>query len=131
MFIKYAFVADKASIDTQGKFSALGIFDTIAALTFPARQREMTFAAYLEGSHSEKGKRKLSVELRDEDGNKLLAIDQEIELNPKSLKAGVLITFADIIFPKHGNYEVALFVDGRFLGRVTFSLHKIPAAGAN
>lgn len=125
MFVKYAFLADSATIDAAGKLTAMGIFDIIFAPKFPVRHRDMTLVAYLEGSAAEKGNHKLSVELRDDKANRLGAYEQTIALNPTSLRAGMMFKLLDFVYPRAGQYEFVIFADDRFLGRVTFSVQKI------
>jgi len=125
MFIKYAFLADSASLDAAGKLTAMGIFDTIFSPKFPARHRDMTLVAYLEGTFSEKGDQKLSVELRDDKGNKLISYEQTIALNPTNLRAGIVLKIQDFVFQSPGEYEFVMFVNDRFLGRVTFKVQEV------
>jgi hypothetical protein len=130
MFVRYAFLADTVSMDATGKISAIGIFDNIIARSFPTVHRDMTLVVNLEGTISERGIHKISVEIRDSDANRLIAIDQPITLgNPTithgSLRAGVIIKMQDIPFQKQGQYEFVVFGDDRFLVRVPFMAQKI------
>jgi hypothetical protein len=129
MFIRYAFLADSAFLDAAGKLTATGIFDVIRATTFPTVHRDMTLVAYLEGSMSEKGDQKFLVELRDDGANKLASFDKTIALGPtiiqSTLRAGVIVKLQDLPFQRAGQYEFVMFVNDRFLGRVTFTVQKV------
>jgi hypothetical protein len=130
MFVRYAFLADTVSTDAIGKISAIGIFDNIMARNFPTVHRDMTLVVNLEGTTSERGDHKISVEIRDSDANRLIAIDQPITLgNPAithgTLRHGVIVKMQDIPFQRQGQYEFVVFGDDRFLVRVPFMVQKI------
>lgn len=130
MYLRYAFLADFVTMDAGGKLSANGIFDVIHAVSFPMKHRDMSIVVNLEGSQSEKGPHKITIEFRDDQGNKILGLDQNIELgNSKvkhgNLRAGVLLRMQDIPFIKPGQYEFVIFCDDRFLGRIIFHAQKI------
>ena len=130
MFIRYAFIADSVMLDANGKMSAIGIFDTIGAIQFPTVHRDMTLVANLEGNISEQGEHKITVELRDDDSNKLASLDQMVTFkNPTtvqgSIRAGLILKIQDLLFQKPGRYEFVIFGDERFLGRVSFAILSI------
>jgi hypothetical protein len=129
MFIRYAFLADSAFLDAAGKLTATGIFDVIRATNFPTVHRDMTLVAYIEGTVLEKGPHNLSVELRDDSANKLASFEQQISLGPtiihSTLRSGIIVKLQDLPFQKPGQYEFVIFVNERFLGRVTFSVVKL------
>lgn len=130
MFIRYAFVADSVMLDANGKMSAIGIFDTIGAIQFPTVHRDMTLVANLEGNISEQGEHKITVELRDNDSNKLASLDQTVafkspETVQGNIRAGLIVKLQDLLFIKPGRYEFVLFGDDRFLGRVSFAILNI------
>lgn len=129
MFIRYAFLADSAFLDAAGKLTATGIFDLIRTIKFPTVQRDMTLVAYLEGSLSESGPHKFSVELRDDEANKLASLEKTIAMGPtpiqSTLRAGVIVKLQDLPFQRAGQYEFVMFVNDRFLGRVTFTVQKL------
>jgi hypothetical protein len=129
MNLKNAFLADAATVDASGKLNAVGIFDVIFFRSLPAVHRDMALVIRLEGAPSEKGDYALSVELRDDQANKLASFDQQIALKPApvkgNLRAQVLMNFRDVPFRTAGQYEFVIFVNQRFLGRVTFVVQKV------
>ena len=130
MYLRYAILADTVTQDASGKLSAIGIFDAVAALNFPMRHRDLCLVANIEGSNSEKGPHKISIELRDEDDNRTLTVDQDIDLgnnNPSkgNLIARVILRMQDLPFQKAGQYQFVFFCDNRFLGRINFAVTKM------
>ncbi len=130
MFVRYAFLADHVLFDAIGKMIAVGIFDIIYAQKFPTKHRDMTLALNLEGTSTEKGDHKVSIELRDDKANRLVSLEQTIKMeNPGvthgSLRAAMIARFQDLPFPKAGQYEFVIFADDRFLSRVSFAVSQI------
>ena len=130
MIVRYSFIADTVTLDAGGKINAIGIFENILTQNFPSKHRDMCLVVNLEGNITERGEHKISVEFRDSDSNKLAAVDQTIELgNPKithgTLRAGIVIQFQDLLFPRAGQYEFVVFGDDRFLNRITFMVNQI------
>jgi hypothetical protein len=134
MFVKYAFLAESTLIDGSGKVSAMQIFDVILASQFPAVRRDMTLVAQLEGTPGEAGDHNVSVELRDDEANVLAKIELPIGMSSSKVvhgifRSGVIVQMHDIVFKKAGHYEYVMFLDKRFLGRVTFTVQKVQARG--
>jgi len=134
MFIKYGFLADTVTLDASGKASAIGIFEIIYTQGFPMVHRDMSLFVHFEGTIAEKGDHKFSVELRDRDGNRLMPVfEPTVKIaNPPGLHdiaaGGLLLKLMDVPFKKAGQYEFVIFTEGRFVGRVTFSVQKIVIA---
>jgi hypothetical protein len=130
MFVRYSFLADHVLFDSIGKMIAVGIFDIIHAQKFPSKHRDMTLALNLEGTTTEKGDHKISVELRDDKANRLISLEQTIKLERPgvthgSLRAGMIARFQDLQLPKAGQYEFVVFADDRFLSRVSFAVSQV------
>lgn len=122
MYLKFSLIADSAVLAQGGKLTAVGIFDVIYSTKFPTIHRDMTLIAVVEGAASEKGEHKLTIELRDEDQNRVFALDQKFELKPigpnkNILTARFISRLQDVPFKNPGPYEFVLFADERFLGR--------------
>lgn len=136
MFVKYAFLAESVSFDVTGKMSAIGIFEVISALKFPALHLNMHLVVNLEGTIGERGDHALSIELRDRDGNRLMPpFEQRLIMgNPTIthgvLRAGVVLKVQAIQFPRAGQYEFVVFADDRFLHRITFEVQQVRIAPA-
>jgi hypothetical protein len=129
MFVKYAFLAESATLDRDMKVSAISIFDVLKAGGFPVVHRDMVLVAQLEGTPGEAGDHKVTVELRDEKVNVLAKMELPIVLNSSKLvhgiyRAQILVKLQDLVFPSAGHYEFVLFLNERFLGRTTFTVVK-------
>lgn len=130
MHLKFALIADVATVDALGKFSAIGIFDTIASLNFPMKHRDMNLLMSVEGTQSEKGEHTISIEFRDDDDNRILETKKLIELGNKNnthgnLTAQLLLKLQDLPFTKPGQYQFVIFADQRFLGRLILTVQRI------
>ncbi len=135
MFVRYAFLADSATLDENRKVNAMGIFDIIFARKLPSVHRDMTIVVDLEGVAAEKGDHTLSMELRDNKATKLASFEQKIVLNPSPasqsvVRAGMVTKLQDIPFMKAGHYEFVMFINERFLGRIPFTVIQLREAGA-
>lgn len=134
MFVKYAFLAESVSFDVTGKMTAIGIFETINALKFPAVHLNMHLVVNLEGTIGERGDHAISIELRDRDGNRLIPpFEQKITMGNTTIthgviRAGVVLKVQAVQFPKAGQYEFVVFADGRFLHRITFEVQQVRVA---
>ena len=123
------------SLDQAKKVNAIGIFDNIFATNFPAAHRDMALIAKFEGTNTDKGDHKISVELRDDDDNKIVpSLDQNVVLGNAPItqgatSGGLVMRFQDLVFPKPGQYQFVLFGDDRFLGRVLFTVVKANVRG--
>ncbi len=134
MIVKYAFLAETASQDKDQKVSAIGIFDVITAVSFPAIHRDMVLVAQLEGTAREAGDHTVSIELRDEGQNKLAELKLPLILISSRLvhgiyRSGIVVKLQDLLFPKVGHYEFVIFVNDRFLHRVTFTVQQVRGTG--
>lgn len=133
MFVKYAFLADHVTQAGGGKISASGIFDKIYSRDFPAKHRDMVLVARLEGTQAEKGEHQLTIELRDSKGNTSATLNPKISFDSKSkepiITAGLIVQFQDIVFQKPDRYEIVIFINERFLQRVTFTVQRIKIVG--
>jgi hypothetical protein len=130
MILKFAFISDTATISSDGKLSAIGIFDIIGSVSYPMKHRDMSLVLSIEGTQSEKGTRKISIEFRDEDDNRILEAIQNIELGNNALthgnlRAQMLLRLQDLPFGKPGQYQFVIFGDDRFMGRVIITAQKI------
>ena len=130
MYLKFAFICDYASIDRSGKISACGLFEVIMTTAFPTVQPQFFLVGKLEATDHERGRHDLTIEWRDDQGNRIHSIDQEVKIeNPGvtqgSFGAGFVVEFKGLQFPKAGVYEFVIFVDTRFLARVVFAVKKL------
>ena len=129
MRLRFGLLAEYASLDSDGKISANGIYDILFATSFPILCPTAYLVLSIEGTLTEEGKHKISVELRDEQANKLQEITQAIEIGKMKIKinmvrADIVLKFQGLIFTKPGAYEFVIFGDKRFLGRIIFYIKK-------
>ncbi len=116
MRIKIAAIADYASISEGKKLNILGIFTQIKAAEAPCTHLQMAVVVQFEFEPLEAGQHTLGLVIQDEDGLQILSIDGEGEVprHPDAEPAVVnqIINLQAITFPRFGQYEVKIIVDG-------------------
>ena len=118
-------LADHASFDEQKKLNVMGAFNEVHASKFPARHPLMVIVTRLAASAAEVGRDvKFSIKILDDDGKvEVFNYSRDIHVNPPTAPGrrtnidGVLRVH-DIVFPKPGNYQVSVLVDGDEKGSV-------------
>jgi len=108
--IPMAFVADEANISQEGKLNVLGVFDRIAAPTFPTIHPRMVFVFRLEAGYGDGGVSiPVRVRLVDEDGGVLFEAGGEIvspEVEPGEFaSAHQLFSLVGVKFERPGVYK--------------------------
>ena len=130
MYLKYALLADHASLDSNNKVNIHGIFDTLFTPNFPVIVQSKFLVLKFEGSPTEIGNHKISVELRDNKANKINSFEQTLNVvaerpNTRGVRAGIIMAFQMLPFEKAGDYEFVIFLNDRFMGRVNLLLKKM------
>jgi hypothetical protein len=118
MEVKFAVLADHASITREGKLNVLGIFDVINTPTLPVSLPLFyVVVSYEAGAAEFDSTKHVEIVLCDEDGNRLLRLPQELKVvRPKV--SGMMVTanqIAGIVgcqFSKTGNYQFDILVNG-------------------
>jgi hypothetical protein len=132
MKIMLLITADYASIEPQTKkLNIIGAFNTIFAKSFPCKVRRMAVAvkirAELQDHHDD---RKLSIELEDEDSEKLLHISGPFRFPQSGTgrlgEHSTVVELNDLPFQKPGAYNFVVYVDDEQLGRTSVELVQIP-----
>ena len=121
MDIDLALLADAATIDGTGKLNILGVFDRIAAGTFPARHDRMVLVLRFSAGMSEAGGHEVDIRLCGPEGEELIRLDGEMQLAPGPGSAGGVIRVPHVLhldglmLPRPGGYSFDVRVDGEHL----------------
>ena len=115
MIIPMALLADEANVSQEGKLNVLGVFDRIAAPTFPTVHPKMVFVFRVQSEYMDAGL-SFVVRLRlvDEDGQVLFEAGGE--LVPPAVAPGdfasanQIFTLVGTGFPRPGSYKFVLNV---------------------
>jgi hypothetical protein len=115
--IPMAFLADEANISQEGKLNVMGVFDRIAAGTFPVVHPRMVFAFRVQAEFADSGQSfAVRVRLLDEDGGVLFEANGEIAapIVPPGefVTANQLFTLVGVQFPRAGLYRFAVTLAG-------------------
>lgn len=124
-------VADAANVSQDGKANLLGVFEEIAAVSFPAMHPQLSVWMAFEANPFEVG-RQVKAELRlvDGDGEVLVTVSQELRI-PPPLEPGLPIRLKSIVplrntvFPVPGNYAFTLEVDGEEKQRTPLTVRQL------
>lgn len=118
MDIRFAVLADMANIDGAGKLNIIGVFSELNSATFPVSMPSIALAAEIVGSVAEVGSpRELEVAVHDADGERLGSVASEFTV-PEPRRPGkrptlsVVLTIRDMQFPRDGDYQFALLLNG-------------------
>jgi hypothetical protein len=115
MIIPMALLADEANISQEGKLNVLGVFDRVAAASYPTVHPKMVFVFRVQSEYADAG-RSFTVRLRlmDEDGKVLFEAGGE--LVPPAVPPGEfasanqIFTLVGITLPRPGSYTFVLNV---------------------
>ncbi|HET9947987.1 MAG TPA: hypothetical protein VFQ22_03570, partial [Longimicrobiales bacterium] len=119
MEVDLALLADAATIDGSGKLNILGVFDRLAASSFPTRHPRMSLVLRFAAGVHEMGRHQVGISLRSPGGKEVVRIDGEMSLLPNRAAAGgaVLVPHVlnmdGIVFPVAGRYTFDVRVDGK------------------
>lgn len=129
--------ADHANVAQTGKLNVMGIFNDINAPTFPVRHPAMHLVVKLAAELGEfSQQRRVTVKLLDEDGVEMVNLGQDINL---PIRAGArrpefnfIMELRDLVFPRPGVYEFAVYVDKDFKRSLPIYVHEArpPEQGA-
>ncbi|MBX7244836.1 MAG: hypothetical protein K1X53_05020 [Candidatus Sumerlaeaceae bacterium] len=114
--LKYFIQCDEVR-NENGKFSALGLFDTIYTLVFPATHRRFFL---LLGFMGDEGRHDLEAQFTGPDGRNLGKANGAVEIAVSSTMANVVFGFENFPLPCEGTYKISLFMDGDFHSEHTF-----------
>jgi hypothetical protein len=125
--------ADYANVASGDKLNVMGIFSTIHATTFPARQQSMYIVIKLGADLGEYGQnRNLTVKFMDADGKLLHQVSLPFSI--PTARGGVrpdinfVLGFNDIVFPQPGRYQFSVLVDKDVKGSLSLLVDQIEPA---
>jgi len=122
-----ALLADGANVTPDGKLNVLGVFNALGAAKYPVTHPQMFLVVRLETSNAESGmQKKVEIQLSDEDGKKLFAINANLTVPKGSPGAPIrmnhILALNGIQFQKPGNYAFNVFVNGDIKAAVDLKL---------
>lgn len=117
MRIPVAFLADEANISQEGKLNVMGIFDRIAAGSFPVLHPRMVFAFRLQTEHADAGRvYPVQVRLLGEDEDVLFEASGDIAPPPvepgEFATANQVFALVGLQFPREGLYRFVVTIGG-------------------
>ncbi|GAC1355596.1 MAG: hypothetical protein NVS4B8_18270 [Herpetosiphon sp.] len=135
MEIAFAFLADAATAPGDGKIYVLGGgINVLGAAAFPFTHHAMTLVVCLSVHPTESDQlHSLEIELWDADGTQVgpkvsgqFGAQRHPEHPSWKIMVPVALTYANTVFPRPGDFEFQIGVDGRHLH--TLDLHVVPMA---
>jgi hypothetical protein len=130
--IEFATIADRATPDPSGKVNMLGAgIGVISSPEFPAPLNATLVAGFAYNSTEAGRERVVTVELVDEDGNRIIdPMPQTVTPAPPlpGIRGGLLMTFGIVeiigpqILPKPGVYSFEITLDGNHVKSVPFQV---------
>lgn len=115
MKIPMALLADEANVSQEGKLNVLGVFDRIAAASFPVQHPRMVFVFRVQAEYADAGQTfPVRVRLMDEDGGTLFEASGDLAAPPvppgEFLTANQLFALVGVRFPRPGSYKFVVTV---------------------
>lgn len=110
-----ALLADEANVSQEGKLNVLGVFDRIAASTFPTAHPKMVFVFRVQAEYDDTGRHfAVRVRLMDEDGAAIFEASGNIvapQVAPgEFVTANQLFNLVGTQFPRPGSYKFVVNV---------------------
>jgi hypothetical protein len=129
------FLADEANISQEGKLNVLGVFDRIAAGTFPVMHPRMVFAFRVQAEFADSGQSfAVQVRLLDEDNAVLFDASGEIAapIVPPGefVTANQVFTLVGVQFPHPGLYRFVVTLAGEEAHETPFLVSTPPRESA-
>lgn len=101
----------------NGKFSAIGIFDTIYSLVFPVSHRRFFLFMGLVGPE---GRYELQLLIRGPNDQPIAEVRGELNLSGSDRVGNVVFGLENFPLPAPGRYMVTVFLEGDFLAEFPF-----------
>lgn len=117
MQLLLAAVCNDAKPNAEGKLDLHGIFNDLYAPGFPAKQERMTLVVVVEWDREDEGRYRFRIDLRDPDGEPVLAVDghSDVDRRPPDRpppRTRLVMPLEEVIFPKPGAYEFRVTMKG-------------------
>lgn len=131
MRIDLALTADAATVDASGKLNILGVFDRIAAASFPVQHGRIALVLRFTGGIESAGRHDVSIRLSGP-GGELFHVEGSLQVAPPApgsrgvLRLPQVFNLDGIVFPSAGHFEIRVSLDG--VASVTLPLEIVQAA---
>lgn len=136
MEIDLALLADAATVDAAGKLNILGVFDRIAARSFPAPHPHLSLVLRFQAALNEAGTHKVEIVLRDPKGGEVVRVTGDVHIGPGPANAGgqvrvpQVLNLGRLVFPEPGRYAFDVSVDQVHQTSIPLTLHEAGGGGA-
>ena len=119
MYMRYGLVADAIVPGSQGKNNIIGTFTNITAEGFPFNHPSLSLLVRIEGDASELGQHQMELRFVDADHRQIgETVSGGFEFTQDLRATEMSLTIQGLPFPKPGQYEFVITVDGRHIGTV-------------
>lgn len=130
MHLDITAIADYANVAAGDKLNINGIFDTIGATNFPARQPSMVFVLRMRTEWEDSEKEfDVRITLEDEDGQRSLEIQGKLTVGkvPPGMFGNVnqILQLRDVVFGRAGQYVFRVTIDGKEVRRHPLNLVEV------
>lgn len=115
--LKYFIQCDLVRND-NGKFSAIGLFDTIFSLIFPASHKQFFLLLGFVGGE---GTYDIELQITAPDGQVLGQTKGQLQLAAPNQVGNVVFAFENFPLPREGCYTLSVFLDGDFCAEHFFT----------
>jgi hypothetical protein len=114
--LKYFIQCDEIRND-NGKFSAVGIFDTIFSFIYPATHKRFYILLGFIGVEGQFG---IEIQFSGPDGHQIAKANGEINATATDQVVNTVFSFENFPLPLEGRYTVSMFLDGDFFAEHHF-----------
>ncbi len=128
MELRIGVVADIVNMTTDGKINIIGMFDGVFAASAPAVHPSLYIYAQLHARVADGTEHTAQIAVVNADGQEIVPRSPELPLSfgvegpGRPLIGQLVVHMPHLRFPEFGDYEVQVFVDGRFVGDISISL---------
>ena len=129
MDVDLALLADAATVDGSGKLNILGVFDRLGTSSFPARHPRMALVLRFAAGLNEAGVHDVGIVLRDPDGEEVVRLTGEMQLDPgpgamtEGIRVPHVLYMDGLIFARPGRYAFDVEVDGIHQAAIPLSVY--------
>ena len=134
MHVQLALVCDDARMRPDGKMDVHGVFNDLAAPSFPAKQDRMVLVTTIEWDRDDEGRNAFRVDLLGPDGRPSLTVDGHTDVDARSPdrpppRTRLILPLEEVVFPRPGKYRFEIRVKGRKLRGPSLFLMESPESG--
>lgn len=122
MNVEFSILADQASFNS-GKLSITGIFETIAATTFPAVHGKCFVVTKIRQKGTSNASHTLRIALEDESGKEMLTSKEEpFTLSGTDASYTHTLEILNLPLPAPGNFRIKTYVDKDLLEEIPLAV---------